>query len=256
LVGAGGGFILVPILLLIYPERSAGEIASMGLLVVFANSVSGTVAYARQRRIDYRSAAWFISGTLPGAIGGALVVGFLPRRLFDAVFGLVLAGVGVFILLRRMPTAIRDPVTGRGVFRREFRDSGGVTYVYAYHLWKGVGTSLGIGFLSSLLGIGGGVIQVPVMATMLHFPLHIATATSQLVLAFMAGEGTLVHIVTGTLHFDRAFQQASWLAAGAVAGAQGGARLARRVRSTVIFRSLAAALVLVGVRLIVKAAGY
>ncbi|MGD9935584.1 MAG: TSUP family transporter, partial [Dehalococcoidia bacterium] len=57
LVGAGGGFILVPVLLLFYPDRKPEEIASIGLFVVFANSVSGSIAYGRQGRIDYRSAA-------------------------------------------------------------------------------------------------------------------------------------------------------------------------------------------------------
>jgi uncharacterized membrane protein YfcA len=255
LVGAGGGFILVPILLLMYPDREPETIASIGLFVVFANAVSGSIAYGRQGRVDYRSAGWFAAGTFPGAIAGALVVGFMPRRLFDLLFGVLLAAVGLFLVLRRMDTAIREPLTGRGVVRRELRDREGVTYFYAFHLWKGVAASAVIGFLSSLLGIGGGVIHVPVMATVLHFPIHIATATSQFVLAFMAGEGTAVHFATGALGFDRSLGQALYLSAGAVVGAQVGARLARRVRGPVIMRVLAIALVAVGARLIAKAWG-
>ncbi len=255
LVGAGGGFILVPALLLIYPDRDPADVASLGLLVVFANSLSGSVAYARQGRVDYRSAAWLAVATMPGALAGALVVGFVPRRLFDAAFGVVLVCIGAFLLLRRERTAIREPVTGRGVLRREIRDSDGVTYFYAFHLWKGVSSSLGIGFMSSLLGIGGGVIQVPMMATVLHFPIHIATATSQLVLVVMSGEGTFVHFATGTLALNRSLVQGGFLGLGAVAGAQVGARVARHVRGTVILRALAVALVLVGARLLLKAGG-
>jgi uncharacterized membrane protein YfcA len=255
LVGAGGGFILVPVLLLMHPDREPADIAAIGLLVVFANSVSGSIAYARQRRIDYRSAAWFAGATLPGALAGALVVGLVPRRAFDAIFGAVLMAVGAFLVLRKMPTAIREPLRGRGVVHRELRDADGITYIYAFQLWKGVATSLGIGFISSLLGIGGGVIQVPVMATMLRFPIHIATATSQLVLAFMSGEGTAVHIATGTLSWDGALAEGVLLSIGAVAGAQAGARIARRTRGSAILRALAGALILVGARLIAKAAG-
>lgn len=255
LVGAGGGFVLVPVLLLIYPDRKPEEIASIGLFVVFANSVSGSIAYSRQRRIDYRSAAWFAVATFPGALLGAVVVGYIPRRLFDAVFGALLMSLGVFLAVRRMDQAIVPPVTGRGVVRRDIRDREGLRYIYAFHLWKGIAASAVIGFLSSLLGIGGGVIHVPVMATMLHFPIHIATATSQFVLAFMAGEGTAVHFATGTLSWDRSLFQAAMLALGAVAGAQVGARLARRLRGGVILRALALALVVVGFRLLLKAYG-
>jgi len=256
LVGAGGGFILVPILLFMYPDREPETIASVGLFVVFANAVSGSVAYSRLGRVDYRSAAWFAAGTFPGAFAGAFVVGYMPRTLFDLVFGVLLAAIGVYLVLRRVSTAIREPVSGRGVARREIRDREGVTYVYAFHLWKGVLASLVIGFLSSMLGIGGGVIHVPVMATMLHFPVHITTGTSLVVLSFMAGEGTLVHFFTGALGFDRSLVQALYLSLGAIGGAQVGARLARRVRATVILRALAVALVIVGLRLVAKAAGY
>jgi uncharacterized protein len=254
LVGAGGGFVLAPALLLLYPERKPELISAMSLFVVFANSVSGTVAYGLQRRVDWRSAAWFAVGTFPGALAGAIVVGYLPRRGFDGLFAVTLGAVGLMLLLRRSGGRIQPPVQGRGITRRELRDGDGVRYFYAFHLGKGVLISAGIGFVSSLLGIGGGVIHVPVMVTTLHFPVHIAAATSQAVLVFMAGEGTIVHFASGTLEPGRPLTQAVFLALGAVPGAQVGARLSRRVRSTVILRALAVALALVAVRLGVKAA--
>jgi uncharacterized membrane protein YfcA len=252
-VGAGGGFILVPALLLLYPEREPREIASIGLIVVFANSVSAAVAYARYGAIDYRSAAWFAAGAAPGAAGGALAAGLLPRRAFDALFGGLLLAAGLYIGLRRAATAIQPPVTGRLVARREIR-SGGVTYVYAYHLWKAVASAAAIGFVSSLLGVGGGVIQVPVMVTALHFPIRIAAATSQFVLAFMSAEGAGVHLAAG-YPGGRTLIQAAFLSIGAVAGGQAGARLSRRLPGTVIIRLLAAAMVVVGVRLVLVAVG-
>ena len=252
-MGAGGGFVLVPVLLLLYPDKDAETITSMSLFVVCANGASGAIAYARQKRIDYNSGLWFAAGTLPGAIAGAVVVGYLPRRTFDAIFAVVLVSIGLFLLLRRSGNAISDPVTGRGVVRRRIRDAQGNTFVYSFNLRKGVAISAGVGFLSSLLGIGGGVIHVPVMATVLHFPVHIATATSQFVLAFMAAEGTAVHIMTGALSWDRSLFQAALLAFGAVPGAQIGARLSHRLHGGAIMRALAAALVIVGARLALKA---
>jgi hypothetical protein len=255
LVGAGGGFVLVPILLLIYPDEEPETVTAISLFVVFANAVSGGLAYARQGRIDYRSGAWFAAATLPGAVAGAVLVGYVPRRLFDAIFAVTLTSLGAFLVLRSGTQAIRPPVTGRGVVHRLLRDRYGTTFSYGFHLWKGVLLSAGIGFVSSLLGIGGGVIQVPAMTTVLHFPVHVATATSQFVLAFMAGEGSAVHVANGSLSPDNGLWKAVLLSIGAIPGAQVGAFAARRVRSSVISRTLAAALIIVGLRLGLKAAG-
>lgn len=238
-----------------FPDKEAQTITAMSLLVVCFNAMSGSVAYARQKRIDYRSGFWFAAGTFPGAIAGAIVVGFIPRRMFDAIFAIVLAAIGTYLLLRSNTTAIVSPVTGRGVVRRRMRDAQGNTFFYSFKLPLGVGLSVFIGFLSSLLGIGGGVIHVPVMATVLHFPIHIAAATSQFVLMFMSAEGTAVHIISGTLQWDRSTFQALALAMGAVPGAQAGAFLSRKVHGGIILRALAVALILVGIRLGLKAAG-
>src|SRR5207253_207113 len=85
LVGAGGGFLLVPVLLLLYPQTSPDTLTAISLFVVCANATSGSVAYAWQRRIDYRSGGWFALATLPGAVLGALIVGAIPRRAFDII---------------------------------------------------------------------------------------------------------------------------------------------------------------------------
>ncbi len=256
LVGAGGGFVLVPVLLLLYPGRSPETVTSMSLLVVCFNAASGSVAYGRQKRIDFRSGWWFILGTLPGAIAGAIVVGYIPRQLFDAMFATLLILLGVYLAIRSNQQRIVDPVTGRGVVRRMLRDRSGNTFVYSFHLWKGVLISTGVGFISSLLGIGGGIIHVPIMTSLLHFPVHIATATSQFVLAFMAAEGTSVHIVSGNLKWDSALFQAGMLSIGAIIGAQFGARLANKIQGGIIIRALAGALILVGIRLAIKAMSY
>ena len=76
LIGAGGGFILIPVLLLLFPSESAEIITSISLAVVFFNTLSGSGAYVRMKRIDYKSALLFSAATIPGAILGALTNGF------------------------------------------------------------------------------------------------------------------------------------------------------------------------------------
>lgn len=253
LVGAGGGFVLVPVLLLVYPHKTPETVTAMSLLVVCANASSGSLAYARQKRVDYRSGGWFAVATFPGAIAGAIVVGYIPRREFDALFATLLVGIGLYLMFRSAVQGIAPPITGRGVVRREITDAHGNTFVYSFQMWKGMLISMGVGFISSLLGIGGGIIHVPVMATVLHFPVHIAAATSHFVLALMAAEGSAVHMATGALNWDRSLVQAVLIGLGAVPGAQVGAVLSHRLHGGIIIRALAGALILVGLRLALQA---
>jgi len=249
LVGAGGGFILVPILLFLYPDRPPEVITAMSLFVVLGNATSGTLAYARQRRIDVRSGLAFAVATLPGAVAGAIVVKQIDRGTFNLIFAAALAAIGVYLILPRPVAAIREPLRGRGVVRRTLTDRDGVTFVYAYRRWQGLAISGGVGFISSLLGIGGGIVHVPVMAMVLRFPVHIATATSQMVLGLMALHAVVTHFASGTLTWDQTLAQAAFMAVGAVCGAQVGALAANRLRGELILRALGGALLVVAARL-------
>jgi uncharacterized protein len=247
LVGAGGGFALVPILLLVYPRQSPAQLTAVSLAVVLANVVSGSISYARLRRIDYRTGLALAPATIPGAVIGALVVGTIAPAAFDAVMGLALILVAAFLLLRpagNMPIGLK----GRWVATRTLIDSDGHRYDYRFNQALAVVASFGIGFVSSLLGIGGGIIQVPILTTFFGFPAHVASATSQFVQIATTGFGTLTHIVHGDYAAFVGVTIA--LAVGVVVGAQVGAAISRRVRGSLIIRLLAVALGLVGLRLL------
>lgn len=248
-VGAGGGFILTPILLLLYPHESAQTLTAISLTVVFFNAASGSAAYARQRRIDYRSGIIFGLATIPGAIGGALLVGVVSRQVFDAIMGVVLAALaGWLIAGERRP--LGEP---RGhLERRVLTDRADETYDYRVPVIRGAIYSLGVGFLSSFLGIGGGVIHVPLLVRALGFPTHIATATSHFVLAIMAGTGTLTHLVLGNFH-HHGLRRTIALSIGVVTGAQLGAHISLRLHGRVIHWLLAAALLALSARLLIGA---
>lgn len=250
LIGAGGGFVLVPFLLLLYPTENSEIITSISLAVVFFNALSGSVAYARSGRIDYRSGTLFALATIPGAILGALTTAYIPRRLFDAVLG-VLMIIGAGLLLwgpnaeQRVPTGV-----ARQSLVRTLVETDGTAHTFSYNPRLGVGLSIVVGYFSSLLGIGGGIIHVPVLVHLLNFPVHIATATSHFVLAIMVLTGTLVHIITGT--FSHGVRRTIALSLGVLVGAQLGARLSERVQGKWILRGLALALGAVGIRLLLS----
>jgi hypothetical protein len=251
IIGAGGGFVLVPLLLLIYPHYSPREVTSISLAVVFANATSGSIAYARARRIDYHTGLLFAAASAPGVIAGAILVQYVPTRLFSGLFGAMLLALAV-LSARGGTQAVREPLRGRSVFRRTMSDGEGRTYVYAYRLWQGLLLSAGVGFLSSLFGIGGGVIHVPAMILWLHVPAQFAVATSHFILAFMAGGGSAVHLIDGSLGGSQATKAVA-LAAGAIPGAQFGAVLAHRIKGPIVLRLLAVAIVFLGLRLLLKA---
>lgn len=251
LIGAGGGFILVPLLLLLYPRENPEIITSISLAVVFFNALSGSAAYAGMRRIDYRSGLLFSVATIPGAILGALTTAYISRRAFDAALGLLMILASAFLIAySKKKQGGGSTETHHGLLRI-LADADGTTHRFAYNPSVGVGVSLVIGYISSLLGIGGGVIHVPVLVHVLNFPVHIATATSHFVLVIMSLTGTLVHVVTGA--FERGVRRTMFLAIGVLLGAQLGALFSSRVRGRWIIRGLALGLAFLGVRILVTA---
>jgi uncharacterized membrane protein YfcA len=251
LIGAGGGFVLVPMLILLYPEESPEIITSISLAVVFFNALSGSLAYMRMKRVDYRSGFLFAAATVPGAILGALTTSFIPRRLFNIILGILLIAASLFLMFYSPKRNGQESGASRGSLVRNLTEADGTTHTFSFSPTLGIGLSLVVGYVSSLLGIGGGIIHVPALVHLLNFPVHVATATSHFILAIMALTGTGVHIVTGAFHHG--IRRTIALSIGVLIGAQLGALLSNRVKGVWIIRGLAIALGLVGIRILVLA---
>lgn len=252
LVGAGGGFVVVPFLLLVRharPEQAAGT----SLAVVFLNALSGTLAYARQRRVDYAAGAWFAAATVPGAVLGAYGARAFSGRTFAVVFGILLLAVAAVLLWRPLPTegaALGGRAGGAALWpvERRFTDAAGGTFRYRYDRAWGLLLSFVVGYASSVLGVGGGIVHVPALVYLLGFPAHVATATSHFILVVTAGVGTLSHAALGHLFLV----PAGLMGLGAVLGAPLGAWLSRKLHGGWIVRALAVALAGVGIRLLAR----
>lgn len=239
----------MPILILVYPDYEPERFTAISLAVVCANTISGSIAYARQGRIDYVTGAIFTVASAPGVVAGVLLVNVVPERPFTIAFAVLLVGLAG-LALSGPPRGIRPPLRGGNVIIREL-DAPEGKYRYGYTLWQGIALSLAVGLISSLFGIGGGAIHVPAMISLLHVPVQFAVATSQFILAFMSGGGTIIHIANGTLAGEQLTKTAA-LAAGAVPGAQLGAHLAQGIRARTVVRLLVGALIFLSVTLLVK----
>ncbi len=248
LVGAGGGFILTPILLLAYPHSSPELITAISLVVVFFNASSGTAAYARQRRIDYRSGLIFAACTLPGSVLGVLAANRVSRPTFDVIMGAALLALALWLLQSGRRT---DEPSRRGE-PRAIEDRRGHIHEYHAHVRLGAVLSVGVGFVSSFLGIGWrrgaraaarGPAWLPNPHRHRHLPLR-----------------ARLHVARRHPHAyrdrqlppRRRAQTRPALSAGVVVGAQVGARLSQRLSGAHIERLLALALVALGIRLILS----
>jgi len=247
LIGAGGGFLVVPILIILYHVDSSVA-AGTSLLFVFFNALSGSIAYLRQGKVDVKIGVIFMLMTVPGSILGAYITTYyLGSVVFKIIFSLILFLVSFYLLFRPVREQKGNPM-GKG-YRRILVDSTGRTYEYSVSLPVGMLMSFGVGFISSIFGIGGGIIHVPAMIFLMNFPVLVATATSQFILCFTTLFGSITHFTLGNIRFELAIP----LAAGALVGAQVGAKLSLRIKGTIIERLLSFGLIIVAIRLLLQA---
>jgi uncharacterized membrane protein YfcA len=240
LVGAGGGSLLVPALLILLPQESPATITAISLAVVFFNAYSGTIAYVRMGRVDYRAGTLFTLAGLPGAVIGVLLVHEISRNLFAPLFGALLLALGALLVANPLGNApTPSPIVPARPARPRPMLTGSIGSAY-------------VGGLSSLLGIGGGNVHVPFRIRVLGLPPHVATATSHFVLTFVALTGTITHVALGQFRHDDALAQTMYLAVGVMMGAPLGAALSARVQGSAIVRLLAVALCMAGVRLLLS----
>lgn len=237
LVGAGGGSVLVPVLLIMLPHEEPATITAMSLAVVFFNAYSGTIAYMRMGRVHYRMATLFTLASLPGAVLGAMLVHELPRAFFEPVFGVLLLVMGGFLVVSPLGARVSAP------------EGAMVSPSPSAEMAGSIGSSY-IAVLASLLGIGGGIVHVPFLIRVLRFPPHVATATSHFVLTFLALTATITHVAMG--EFKNGISETMYLAVGVMMGAPLGAALSSRMKGSVLVRMLAVALCLVGLRLLAR----
>jgi hypothetical protein len=249
LVGVGGGFLVVPLLLIIYKLPPAAA-AATSLVVVLLNAASGSVAYVRRGRVDIRTGLLLAAATVPGAyfIGPALAER-IPERAFKIGFGMFLLAMAALLFFRpERQASASGGARGAGLWRirRSFRDGSGAEIHYEFDVVLAVVLSFLVGILSSMLGIGGGIVHVPALIHLMAFPVHVATATSQFVLAFTAAAGVAKYASGGHV----VWLLAAVVGAGVVLGAQVGARVSHRMKGARIIRLLVLAIVVLALRLI------
>lgn len=224
IVGLGGGFIAVPFLRLFF-GFAPGLAAATSLVLVFANTASASVTFVRHKLVAFDLVVPIALAAVPGSIAGALVASRVSGRIFDLLYAAMLTLIALDIVRRaKRPAAAELAIREIPGSRRSLAG------------WLGAGVVIGL--VSSLFGIGGGVVAVPLLMYFTKRPLQMITATSTAIIALTAPVGIVVY----ALAHDIQWTPALTMGAGGLAGGLLGARLASRVSSTALSLLLAAAM--------------
>ena len=244
LIGAGGGFIHVPVLIIFYgfsPQHAIGT----SMAVVMLNAISGTFAYVAQKRIDYEIAIKFAVAASPGVFIGALLSQFFSVSSFSVIFSVLLIILSYYLFSGKEFSVVRTEVA-QAPQTRHLTDATGEEFSYAPDMSVGFSASTLIGIFSGLFGIGGGIIHVPLMYSALGIPVHIATATSHCILAITSFIGFVVFVGLGYVDLDYAVV----LGIGTIIGASFGARLSLKTHPYIIKKVIAVCLLFLALRLL------
>lgn len=218
MAGVGGGFLYVPLLTLVFglgPTEAVGT----SLVVIVVTTSAGLVSYLRQGRIFFGSALALIVPGMIGSVAGAYATSFVPADLIGILFALIVALLSTRLLL---PGLSLVRAVEWGPFRDEVcHDRFALTTRHRMYYLHSLAWGLVAGISSGLVGIGGGVINVPALVCA-GMPVHFATATSTLVVLCTSLSGAGIHAALG--HVNTGF--AVLFGAGAVLGGYLGARAA------------------------------
>ncbi|HWP99991.1 MAG TPA: sulfite exporter TauE/SafE family protein, partial [Vicinamibacterales bacterium] len=180
LLGLGGGVFLVPFLNLALGLGFKQAVA-VSLMTVIATSSVVSARTAGRQLINLRLGMVLEVATAAGGLAGGVTAQLLADRLLQALFALATAAIAV-VMLRRLDLPAAREVEGLDVGRlggRYIDESSGREIRYRV---RRVPVALGVSFVagnvSSLLGIGGGVLKVPALNAWCGVPMRAAAATS------------------------------------------------------------------------------
>lgn len=220
LLGLGGGVLIVPLLTLGFglPLRDA---VGVSLVCVIMTSSAAAGVYLERHVANLRLGMSLELFTAIGALVGGSIAFLLDERLLSGLFAALLLYVAATMLrsgLRRAPRPLASDTTlSAGT------PTDAPSPVHGMRI--GVAGSFGAGIVSALLGIGGGIIKVPLMHLGMGVPLRVATATSNLMIGITAAASAVIYALNGGIDP----YVAGPTAIGVFVGATAGSRIAHRI---------------------------
>ena len=248
--GLGGGFILVPTLILVFNLAPQNAIA-ISLVAMCGTTISASLGYIKQKRVDFKLAILYDVFDIPGVIIGAYLTTILPQNLLVGICGCFILVLSV-LMLRNIRTknncepSKQPEMTSSNGWTRKLSDS--MNNVFEYKIRKPnfiVISSLLSGLVTGLAGLGGGITDTTTMM-LLGVPAHIAVASSEVAMALTNGAGVLTHGLLQNIPIDYAFP----ITIGTIIGAQIGVFLAKRSKQKTLKTILTIVAMFFSIRLI------
>jgi uncharacterized membrane protein YfcA len=247
--GLGGGFILVPTLILVFNLSPQSAIA-ISLVAMCGTTISASIGYIKQKRVDYKLALLYDVFDIPGVIVGAYLTTILPKNLLIGICGFFILFLSLLMLrnLRKRSFSTKNKesdMTCNG-WGRKVSDS--MNKVFEYKIRRPgliMVSSLLSGLVTGLAGLGGGITDTTTMM-LLGVPAHIAIASSEFAMALTNGAGVITHGFFQNISIEYAIP----ITIGTIIGAQVGVLLAKRTNQKTLKLILSAVALLFSIRLI------
>jgi uncharacterized membrane protein YfcA len=235
ILGLGGGILLVPVLTLFFGV-SLPYAMGASVLSVIATSCGAAAGHLASGLANIRLGLFLAVATVAGALAGAGLMGVVPARALQTLFGLALA-YSAFTTIRQLrievPESLTvDPLAQRFGLEGVYYDRAlGRDVAYqAVHVRRGAAVMFGAGVLSGLLGIGSGAFKVLAMDTFMRLPMKVSTATSNFMIGLTAAASAGVYFGRGDIHPVIATP----VALGVLLGSYAGSRLIGHLRNTTV----------------------
>ncbi|WP_166365603.1 sulfite exporter TauE/SafE family protein [Pseudomonas akapageensis] len=247
LTGAGGGILAVPVLVagMGWTMQQAAPVA---LVAVVGSAVLGALEGLRKKLVRYRAAMLMALSGVPFTLVGLHVAQVTPQRWLMGIFGLVMLFVGLRLLLQKQDSAAMNIETTMRIARIDPQTG-------RFQWCLGTGLLLGsigalTGFLTGLLGVGGGFVIVPLLRRYTNVSMHGVVATSLMVIALVGTGGIVVALVHGAVMPVKA---TVLFALTTAMGMAAGRQLAGRLSGRHVQRGFAAVLIVVALGLVTRA---
>lgn len=251
LFGLGGGFIFVPVLMLVF-GLAPTEAVAVSLIGIIAGSVGASTVFVDRGLSNIRLGLLLELTTAAGAIMGAIVAGYLEEWVLMCIFSAIVLYSALRMIMN--PEKVIPPSEGSdGRFAFEYRDEAGNENVkyQVENVKGGMALCTVAGMISSMTGVGGGAVKVPLMNIYMHVPIKAASPTSSYMIGITAFSGAITYFLSGQVLLE----YAAGIAIGAFAGSLLGTVLASRLHTRHLRKYFSVLLVVVAILVLLQAGG-
>ncbi|MDR3282635.1 MAG: sulfite exporter TauE/SafE family protein [Candidatus Methanoplasma sp.] len=251
LFGIGGGIVFVPVLTVIF-GLLAGEAVAVSLVGIIASSAGAASYYVGKGVANIRLGLLLEITTAVGAMVGAAVAAYIENWILLVIFAIVEIYSAASMIF--VPERVSEDVGTDDALTFSYKDEkdGAVRRYRLGNLWPGTALCAAAGAMSSMTGVGGGTVKVPLMNILMHVPIRAASNTSNYMIGITAASGAIIYLAHGTLLPD----YAAAIAIGALVGSYIGTRISAKLNASSMRRYFSVLLLVVAGIILLEAGGY